>query len=177
MRKVMSDVREFMLVGGQHVADRLEPIQIDDSTKELLSLSRGAFEHLFDLWAPAMHSPPSDPGSALAFLRARLIAEETAETLSALADSDRAKFADGLADLVYVIAGAALSYGIPLERVWEEVNRANMSKFWDCVRCDGEGCRKCGGRGKVSIKDAGGKIQKPPSWSPPDIESVLEEEP
>ena len=54
-----------------------------------------------------------DPGSVeLAALRARLILEEAAETLAALAARDVVEAADGLADLRYVVYGAAAAYGV-----------------------------------------------------------------
>ena len=52
-----------------------------------------------------------DPASeATAALRASLIAEETAETLTAMTKSDMVETADGLADLRYVVMGAANVY-------------------------------------------------------------------
>jgi predicted HAD superfamily Cof-like phosphohydrolase len=84
--------------------------------------------------------------------------------------------ADGIADLIYVAVGAALAYGIPLERVWAEVQRSNMAKFHRCSACDGAGCDACAGTGFVAVKDAGGKVQKPPGWTPPDIAGVLQKQ-
>ncbi|NIQ95452.1 MAG: nucleoside triphosphate pyrophosphohydrolase family protein, partial [Desulfuromonadales bacterium] len=37
--------------------------------------------------------------------------------------------ADALADLIYVAIGAAITYGIDLRPVWEEVHRTNMAKM------------------------------------------------
>jgi len=61
-------------------------------------------------------------------LRRKLIAEEAMETCEALANSDLILIADGLADLLYVVFGTALSYGIPMETIFTEVHRSNMSK-------------------------------------------------
>ena len=65
-----------------------------------------------------------------------------------------ADVADGIADLIYVLLGRAIAYGIDLRPVWDEVQRANMSK-------EGGG------------KRADGKILKPPGWRAPDINGVI----
>lgn len=100
---------------------------------------------------------PSIPDVAKRDLRIKLIKEEVHETVMAMLDGDMVEIADGLADIVYVCIGAALSYGIPFYSVWREVQRSNMAKFVD---------------GKV-IRRADNKILKPEGWTPPDIASVL----
>lgn len=67
-------------------------------------------------------------GSDLRLYRAHLMVEELGEVLVALATKDEVKFADGLADLSYVVEGTALTFGIPLTQVFEEVHRSNMTK-------------------------------------------------
>lgn len=71
-------------------------------------------------------------------------------------DALMVKVADGLADLIYVCIGTALTLGIPLDRVWKEVHRSNMAKV----------------QGGVRRRDDG-KILKPDGWTPPDIEGVI----
>ncbi len=66
--------------------------------------------------------------------------------------------ADALADKIYIDVGTALEFGIPLDRVWSEVQRANMAKV--------------GPDGKV-MRRADGKILKPEGWSPPDVEKAV----
>ena len=56
-----------------------------------------------------------DNGPEVAVLRIRLMLEELAETVAALHENNVVEAADGLCDLLYVIYGAAVSYGIPLE--------------------------------------------------------------
>ena len=102
---------------------------------------------------------PTAPPRDRAGLRADLILEEAVETLNAIADRNIASIADGLADLIYVCVGTALEYGIPLDRVWDEVQRSNMSKVDSAT-------------GKVR-KRADGKVLKPEGWTPPDIAGVL----
>lgn len=67
--------------------------------------------------------------------------------------------ADALADIRYVTDGAALEWGIPLEKCLREVHRSNMSK----LPADG-----------VPLRRDDGKILKPPSWTPPDLKSILD---
>ena len=61
-------------------------------------------------------------------LRYRLVKEEAEELCDALKNNDLVDIADGIADLLYVTFGTALSYGIPIEEVFKEVHRSNMSK-------------------------------------------------
>lgn len=63
--------------------------------------------------------------------------------------------ADAIADLLYVVLGAAVAWGIDLNRVFEEVHRSNMTKFIDGYR------------------RADGKWVKGPSYTPADIEAAL----
>jgi predicted HAD superfamily Cof-like phosphohydrolase len=86
--------------------------------------------------------------------RLRLIAEELHEVVEAHLAGDLAEFADGLADLAWVVLGTAVEAGIPFDEVWAEVRRANMAKAGGTL-------------------DASGKLQKPPGWRPPDVAAVL----
>ena len=61
---------------------------------------------------------------------------------------------DALCDLLYVIIGAAVTWGLPLPQAFDEVHRANMQKSTGEVRPDG-------------------KRLKPPGFKPPDIAGVL----
>lgn len=68
----------------------------------------------------------SDPKTDL--VRVHLIGEENAEFALALAEKDPIKVADALGDLTYVVFGAAVVYGIPLQEVFEEIHFSNMTK-------------------------------------------------
>jgi predicted HAD superfamily Cof-like phosphohydrolase len=70
----------------------------------------------------------------------------------------KAHLAKELADLLYVVYGTAEELGIPLEEIFIKVHQNNMDKVWD--------------DGTVHYNDFG-KIIKPPTYSPPDIESIL----
>jgi predicted HAD superfamily Cof-like phosphohydrolase len=100
------------------------------------------------------------PSPERIMLRRNLIDEEVnKELLPAIDRNDLPAIADGLADAIYVIVGTALEYGIPLDRVWEAVQRANMAKVDPAT-------------GKVQ-KRADGKVLKPNGWESPDIAAIL----
>lgn len=101
-------------------------------------------------------------------LRVELIREEFEELKMALAEGNIVEAADALADLQYVINGAAASWGIDLASVYEEVHRSNMSKAAEAV--DATNTRKLTGQ-----KRADGKVMKGPNYSPPDVAGVLKE--
>jgi predicted HAD superfamily Cof-like phosphohydrolase len=90
-------------------------------------------------------------------LRVNLLREEVNEYLDAEWENDIVEIADALADIIYIACGTAVSYGIPLDRVFAEVHRSNMAKLVD---------------GKpISRED--GKILKPEGWTPPDTKGAV----
>jgi predicted HAD superfamily Cof-like phosphohydrolase len=91
-------------------------------------------------------------------LRWSLIDEERDELTDAMDESDLIEIADALADLVVVIYGTALEYGIDLDAVLEEVHASNMAKL--------------GLDGKPILREDG-KVLKPEGWKPPNIAAVL----
>ena len=100
---------------------------------------------------------PELPDGAERCLRTRLLQEEFEEYLFAEGQNDLVEIADALADIIYIACGTAVSYGIPLDDVFESVHASNMAKLVD---------------GKV-IRRADGKVQKPEGWQPPDIKRIL----
>ena len=90
-------------------------------------------------------------------LRVNLLREEVNEYLNAEWDDDIVEIADALADIIYIACGTAVSYGIPLDRVFAEVHRSNMAKLVD---------------GKP-IRREDGKILKPEGWTPPDTKGAV----
>lgn len=92
-------------------------------------------------------------------LQQRLLLEEYLEWLQAVSERDMVEVADALADMVYIIVGTALEFGIPLDRVWDEVQRSNMAKV-DPVS------------GRVARREDG-KILKPQGWEAPNVAGVL----
>lgn len=100
------------------------------------------------------------PGSERRELRGDLLREEFEELCKAEAENNFIEIADALADMLYIIHGTALEYGIPLDAVVAEVHRSNMSKLDQSGR---------------PIYRSDGKILKGPNYSAPDIAGVLAE--
>jgi len=102
---------------------------------------------------------PAWPGEKRAELRVRLINEEALEFEQASAGHDPVAVADAIADLLYVVYGAALEWGIPADDVLAEVHRSNMTKVWP--------------DGTVHYREDG-RVLKPPTYSPADIAGVFQ---
>jgi len=111
-----------------------------------------AFHSKFEILAQTV---PTDVNEDTKQLRVRLIQEEFDELKDAMASGNLAAVAKEMADLLYVTYGTAVSYGIDMEPVFQEVHRSNLSKVGGYKRADG-------------------KWVKPPTYSPADIESILE---
>ena len=100
---------------------------------------------------------PELPDANERVLRMRLLSEEFEEYRNAEYDNNIVEIADALADIIYIACGTAVSYGIPLDEIFNEVHRSNMAKLVD---------------GKV-LRREDGKIKKPEGWTPPDIKSII----
>lgn len=90
-------------------------------------------------------------------LRQDLIKEEMFETISALQAGDLDKIADGICDSIVVLLGTAVTYGIDVRPIWDEVHRTNMLKVGGILREDG-------------------KRLKPEGWEPPNIRELLRQQ-
>ncbi len=64
---------------------------------------------------------------------------------------------DAVIDLLVVVIGTGIAYGLELNDGWEEVHKTNMAKFGP------------GGR-----RRADGKWLKPPNWQPPKLREIIE---
>lgn len=102
---------------------------------------------------------PQFPSPDRVELRKKLVEEEYGELSLGIVSRDMTETADAIADLIYVLIGMALEFGIPLARVWNEVQRSNMAKF----------------PGGLVTSRADGKILKPDGWTPPDIARIISE--
>lgn len=91
-------------------------------------------------------------------LRNGLLAEEFLEYIEAEAKNDLVAIADALADMIYIIQGTALVYGLPLDEIFDEVHRSNMSKLDE--------------NGKPIYREDG-KVLKGPNYEPPNIEEII----
>jgi predicted HAD superfamily Cof-like phosphohydrolase len=90
-------------------------------------------------------------------LRAELIREEAAETVDAIERGDLVEAIDGMCDLLYVVFGTAVEFGVNLAPFFDEVHRTNMLKVGGATRADG-------------------KILKPEGWERPHIAQLLAEQ-
>ena len=91
-------------------------------------------------------------------LRLDLIKEELEELTHAMSEKDLTEVADALTDILYVTYGAGHSFGIDLDRCFEEVQNSNMSKL--------------GEDGKPIYNEAG-KVMKGPNYFKPDLSKFL----
>lgn len=101
---------------------------------------------------------PGFPKKDRVQLRLSLIDEEFKELKKAVRDGNIIEVADALGDLIYVIQGSNLEFGIPADEVFAEIHRSNMTKVWP----DGE----------VHVREDG-KVLKPKTYSHPNITKIL----
>jgi len=95
-----------------------------------------------------------------ACLRLKLILEEFEELEDAQAEGHLVGIADALSDLLYVVYGTAHTFGIPIDKCFNEVHNSNMSKL--------------GADGKPIFRDDG-KVLKGPNFYEPDLKGILNE--
>jgi len=106
-----------------------------------------------------INDTPTIPGDDVLQFRINLINEEAEEFEQAAKARNLVEMADALADVIYVALGAAVSLGIELDPVFQEVHRSNMTKVWS----DGQVRRR-----------EDGKVIKPPTYSPANIAQELQ---
>jgi predicted HAD superfamily Cof-like phosphohydrolase len=98
---------------------------------------------------------PVIPSTGICFLRNNLILEELNEFREAYTSKDLVEVADAITDLLVVVFGAAVAFGINIKPCWDEVHRSNMSKFKDGYRRED------------------GKWIKGPSYSPANLYPII----
>ena len=93
-----------------------------------------------------------------------LIKNKSNELIASMLKGDLVGVADGLADVLYVVIGTAVAYGIDIQEVFDEVHRSNLSKtVWN------EELQRY-----TIEKDEFGKGIKPDTYSPADIPPIIE---
>lgn len=103
---------------------------------------------------------PQQPDPETVALRMVLLTEEFSETMAAHAAGDMVELLDGLVDMLVIIYGTVLTFGLPLEAAWAEVHRSNMAKVDPAT-------------GMVAYREDG-KVLKPEGWEGPRLDRVLE---
>ena len=91
-------------------------------------------------------------------LRFNLIKEELEELRIAIDTKNLVEVADALTDILYVTYGAGHSFGINLDKCFDEVQQSNMSKLDD--------------NGNPIYNDLG-KVMKGPKYFKPDLSKFL----
>jgi predicted HAD superfamily Cof-like phosphohydrolase len=97
----------------------------------------------------------ADPKISDGDLRWQLVMEEALEFKVGVGYNRLPEAVDAIADIIYVALGAAVTFGIRMDDIWDEVHKTNMAKV--------------GG-----FRDENGKWRKPDGWTPPDIEGLIE---
>ena len=106
-----------------------------------------------------VRTKPQFPDKKTMQLRFNLIKEELNELEQAMKTKNLKEIADALTDILYVTYGAGYAYGINLDKCFQEVQRANMSKL--------------GKDGKPIYNDKG-KVMKGPNYSEPNLKQFVE---
>ena len=101
---------------------------------------------------------PEFPDSKIVQLRIDLIQEELNELKEAINNNDIVEVADALTDILYVTYGAGHSFGVDLDRCFNEVQNSNMSKLGE----DGK-----------PIYNESGKVMKGPNYFKPNIKKII----
>ena len=96
----------------------------------------------------------SFPNDKITKLRIDLIREELSELEEAIEKRDIKEVADALTDILYVTYGAGHSFGIDLDKCFQEVQNSNMSKL---------------GQDGKPIKNEYGKVMKGPNYFKPNL--------
>ena len=99
------------------------------------------------------------PNEKIVKLRFELIKEELEELKQAINDKDIKEVADALTDILYVTYGAGHSFGINLDKCFNEVQDSNMSKLDE---------------NKQPIYNDSGKVMKGPNYFPPNLKKIIE---
>jgi predicted HAD superfamily Cof-like phosphohydrolase len=115
-----------------------------------------SFHRAFDLPAPEV--PTGHVAPDVRQSREELMREELQELTEAMRAEEVVEIADGLADLLYVVFGTAVVYGIPMDDIFSEVHRSNMTKL--------------GTDGRPVIGEHGKRL-KGPDYQPPKLRPLL----
>jgi NTP pyrophosphatase (non-canonical NTP hydrolase) len=140
-----SKVREFHAKFGFPIGRRLEASG-DELYDPCLEYARAHLEQASKSLVPVVSADDRA-------LRLHLMTEELCEAAEALRDRDKRALVDALADLMYVVLGTAVTYGLPLELAFREVHRSNMTK--------------------TESQDRPGHPGKGEGYSPPGLENLL----
>lgn len=124
MKHQIELIKQFIHDGNTQAAlDTLEQLQVAAQFKERQDVI--AFHQKFGVPVAPMAAFLNP--EAYAF-RVKFMQEELDEFSEAHSTGDMHGAADALVDLAYVVHGTAHMMGLPWPRLWDEVQRANISK-------------------------------------------------
>lgn len=132
---------------------------------------------------------PQIPDEKRCELRVRLLQEELDEFKDAIKDNDLVEVADALCDIMYVLSGAIIEFGLKdkFDELFTEVQRSNMSKACSSME-EAEATvahykktkdttsfiKKSNGKFNV-YREGDNKVLKSIKYSPADLKSILEQ--
>lgn len=105
---------------------------------------------------------PNIPTMEVRKLRYTLINEELSEFREALGldhpdgTANLTDTYDAILDLLYVVIGSAVAFGLDVQPGWDEVHKSNLAKF------------------QGGYRRSDGKWIKPADWKAPDLEAVIQ---
>lgn len=142
------------------------------------------FHNLFG--HPVLLYSPSLPGEDRLKLRINLLQEELKELEHAFANRDMVGAADGLGDLLYVLAGTVLELGLKdrFKDIFNEIQRSNMSKACSSMEeaertvlfyynIGVEGYIEVKGDKFLVFRKSDNKVLKSVDYSPADLDKIL----
>lgn len=142
MYKPQEDVAEMMHLFGQDV--RSLPDMIADPKERLLAANL-IVEEALEFAAAMGLTPIMEDG------KVKLVPDgSTPDLIEAV---------DAVGDILVVTYGASNRLGVNAQKIFDEVNRSNMSKVWP--------------DGTIHKRESDFKVIKPDTYSPADIESVI----
>lgn len=112
-----------------------------------------------EVYGTYMQDNPDFPNQNVRDLRIKLLQEEFDEYLLAEKDNHFIEVCDALGDMLYIIYGTCVSYGIPIDEIFQEIHNSNMSKLDE--------------NGNPIVREDG-KILKGPNYFKPDIKNIVE---
>jgi len=122
----------------------------------------GEFHDRFGLRAFTHGPAPEGISDELLEFRTKFMQEELQEFIDASETMDHAGMADALIDLVYVALGTAHMFGYPWRDLWNDVQRANVSKVRVMSAAQ-------------SARGSAFDVIKPEGWQPPITAHILRE--
>lgn len=151
-RTAYEQVQEFHEAFGHPVATRPSVIDPNRVRLRLALILEEVAEVVAEYSAESIGMHEVWTLTVAAITRLRTVEDEGLDQV------DLANLAKELADLEYVVCGAALEHGIDLDRAMAAVHRSNMTKL---------------GADGGPVYNEHGKVVKGPNYLPPDMRAVL----